>query len=432
MANGPSGVSHGAELQTWKEIARYLSVTPRTAQQWERTRGLPVHRLPGDRAQVYALPGEIEKWKRSVGHWADGTGGTDGTNGGAGGDRRRRARMAAGVAVLVVAGALSWALLPRGAVAGFETTATVFAALDARGQTLWRFPLPAGSHFMLDGTSLKPMVQMGDLDGDGRPDFLIATEADEPAPERSGALLAISSEGRLRWSFAAGRAVRSRVEAFPPPYRVRDFGVLPARDGIGARVVVTSSQQVHYANQVAVLEAGTGALVREYWHSGALLNLLVHDGDGDGREEVYLGGIHNSSKQAVLVVLDPETMEGASAEENPDYQIEGMTPGRERARVFFPASCHTRALGRYNQVAAVQPAGGEIEVRVIDPIDAVEFAGFHYYLRPDLSLARMVEGDNYASLHGGLRRAGMADHEWDEKERAAKRAIRVVRPGPRG
>ncbi|HOI56276.1 MAG TPA: hypothetical protein PLP01_13580, partial [Phycisphaerae bacterium] len=57
-------------------------------------------------------------------------------------------------------------------------------------------------------------------------DFLIATEADEPAPERSGALLAISSEGRLRWSFAAGRAVRSRVEAFPPPYRVRDFGVL--------------------------------------------------------------------------------------------------------------------------------------------------------------------------------------------------------------
>ena len=241
----------------------------------------------GDRAQVYALPGEIEKWKRSVGHWADGTGGTDGTNGGPGGPAAT-ARMAAGVAVLVVAGPWAGRCFLAGG-GGLRDDSDGVCGTGRAGQRCGG-SLLTGSHFMLDGTSLKPMVQMGDLDGDGRPDFLIATEADEPAPERSGALLAISSEGRLRWSFAAGRAVRSRVEAFPPPYRVRDFGVLPARDGIGARVVVTSSQQVHYANQVAVLEAGTGALVREYWHSGALLNLLVHDGDGDGREEVYLGG----------------------------------------------------------------------------------------------------------------------------------------------
>jgi hypothetical protein len=53
------------ELCSWKEIASYLGVGVRTAQLWERDRGLPVRRLPGPRGQVRALVSEIEEWKRS-------------------------------------------------------------------------------------------------------------------------------------------------------------------------------------------------------------------------------------------------------------------------------------------------------------------------------------------------------------------------------
>ena len=40
-------------LAGWKEIARHLGVSVRAAQQWERTRGLPVHRLPGGRGAAF-------------------------------------------------------------------------------------------------------------------------------------------------------------------------------------------------------------------------------------------------------------------------------------------------------------------------------------------------------------------------------------------
>lgn len=51
-------------LESWKEIAAYLGRDDRTAKRWEKTRGLPVHRLPGVRSGVFAFPEEIERWQR--------------------------------------------------------------------------------------------------------------------------------------------------------------------------------------------------------------------------------------------------------------------------------------------------------------------------------------------------------------------------------
>lgn len=54
-------------LRSWKEIAAYLGVTVRTAQLWERQRGLPVRRLPGGRGGVSASPVELDEWRSSAG-----------------------------------------------------------------------------------------------------------------------------------------------------------------------------------------------------------------------------------------------------------------------------------------------------------------------------------------------------------------------------
>jgi Tol biopolymer transport system component len=52
-------------LNSWKEIAAYLDRDVRTVMRWERSNGLPVHRLPGGpKAGVYALRSEIEMWRR--------------------------------------------------------------------------------------------------------------------------------------------------------------------------------------------------------------------------------------------------------------------------------------------------------------------------------------------------------------------------------
>lgn len=56
----------GEQLLTWKEVSSYLKHDVRTVQRWERSRGLPVHRLPGgSRRSIYALTSELDAWAAS-------------------------------------------------------------------------------------------------------------------------------------------------------------------------------------------------------------------------------------------------------------------------------------------------------------------------------------------------------------------------------
>jgi len=52
-------------LKTWKEIAGYLGVSIRTAQNWECEKSLPIRRLVGDKSQVWALRDELDRWRVS-------------------------------------------------------------------------------------------------------------------------------------------------------------------------------------------------------------------------------------------------------------------------------------------------------------------------------------------------------------------------------
>jgi hypothetical protein len=51
-------------LNGWKEIGAYLGKSARTVQRWEKTLGLPVHRLaagPGE--SVFAFQAELDDWR---------------------------------------------------------------------------------------------------------------------------------------------------------------------------------------------------------------------------------------------------------------------------------------------------------------------------------------------------------------------------------
>ncbi|MCC6586429.1 MAG: hypothetical protein IT168_06900 [Bryobacterales bacterium] len=52
-------------LYGWKEIGNYLGRDQRTVQLWEKKRGLPVHRVEGEKSVVWADPNELESWLRN-------------------------------------------------------------------------------------------------------------------------------------------------------------------------------------------------------------------------------------------------------------------------------------------------------------------------------------------------------------------------------
>lgn len=63
----------GRRIESWKAIARYLDRDVRSVQRWERERGLPVHRMPGEKGAVFAYEGELERWRHSRGEDGDST-----------------------------------------------------------------------------------------------------------------------------------------------------------------------------------------------------------------------------------------------------------------------------------------------------------------------------------------------------------------------
>ena len=66
VAEAGAGVRPEGDLNTWKEIAAYLGVSPRTAQLWEKSLGLPGKRYPGVRGRVVASAAELKEWKQRV------------------------------------------------------------------------------------------------------------------------------------------------------------------------------------------------------------------------------------------------------------------------------------------------------------------------------------------------------------------------------
>lgn len=53
-------------LASWKEIGAYLGCEVRTAQRWERTEGLPIHRhVHGKGSSIYAYTAELDAWRES-------------------------------------------------------------------------------------------------------------------------------------------------------------------------------------------------------------------------------------------------------------------------------------------------------------------------------------------------------------------------------
>jgi excisionase family DNA binding protein len=412
-------------LCSWKEIASYLGVSVRTAQGWERERGLPVTRMPGGRSQVRASAAALDAWKSSAVAPAEGNGSGIVVAGpplpAVGSSSRPRGALLGAVALVVVLlGGAAWLFLARPAVpAAYRLEQNTLVITDARGREMWRkaFANLARSDYENDRS-----VRFVDLDGDGQTEVLVVGHGQQQAETP---LICYAHDGTERWRFVPGRTVRTATETFGPPFHIQNFAVTRVGQQHALRIVVTSQHYLYYPTQVALL-APDGRVLREYWHSGGLANLLVTDLAGDGMNRILLGGVHNATKTATLVVLDPETMSGASVEENPAYQLQGFAPGVEVARLLFPRSCMNKFLEPFLTVGALWREPSEIDIEVLHRLPPNAGASVFYHLSPDLSLKSMTVGSSFERSHAELFVTHVLDHALSATEAAAFRNIRYL------
>ena len=414
------------ELHSWKEIARHLGVSVRTAQAWEHVRALPVQRLRGPRGRVSASVAELDAWRanevarpttvvESNGFESGQPVKDDPANTPAESPRGRPlGRFLLGVPLVAAAVVLATFLrgLP-GSPTAYRVESNAFVALDSHSRESWRKPFPS---LCTECYTHRELVWMGELDGERAVLFAAVSSRREDQP----VLVCYTAGGRERWRFTPGRTVHTRAESFQPPFGVSRF--LVGRFGREGKmgILVTGFHYLYYPCQVALLSTD-GRVLREYWHSGHLNHAIVLDGG----TRVLLGGVNNAAKAATLVSLDPDTMNGASVEQDLDYQLEGFAPGAELARLIFPRSDLNKRLEPYVIMDSLWKRGEEVTALINQRLPP-RSADLYYHFNLDLTLRTMVVGSGFEQNHAELFANRVLDHGLNPGEIGELRQLRVV------
>lgn len=409
------------KLTSWKEIGAYLGVTARTAQVWEKQRGLPVQRLPGARSRVEADVRALDEWRNSE---------TKGLAELAGQEPRRirwSVIAACGAALVLVLALVGGVLrtMRRPHPAAVRVMGNTVTALDSDDRVLWRRVFPyvlSPGEYLPVHTDSNRWAWFGDLDGDGRTEvLLVATALSE---EGTAPLVCFSDDGEERWRYSTTRVVASAREQFAARYGVDAVLPVPAANGRPGRVYLTSNHYRWFPSQVVRLSA-RGALEKEYWHSGQLHQIALRR--HGGREELLVGGINQRHKQATVVVLDAEEFGGASDEEGAEvHQILAGGKAREVMRLLLPASCASRTQNPYNWVQALTVRPGLVEVSTWEDRDS-NVVALHVF-NDGFTMHDVTFSDKYRLLHQELERKGRVDHAYNDTEVELVRQCRFLVP----
>ncbi|MCC6394328.1 MAG: helix-turn-helix domain-containing protein [Bryobacterales bacterium] len=422
-----------SELCSWKEIASYLGVSVKTAQLWERDRGLPVHRPAGPGGQVRAFAAELDAWRTRASARpetpavlaVESTAAAETEPGAEPAVLTPSARVPRSLmrfvwlaAIPLVIGVIllvSFVHRRSAIPADYRFESHAFVVFDARGQELWHreFRSRLEPQQGPGGTPAARTAQFRDLDGDGVPEVLFVQQpVDAFDPDR--ALWCFTARGELRWRFQTRRRLRTQDKEFTPLFRVLQVAVGPIVRGGPTKVIVASIQVPWWATQIAVLDQN-GHLEREYWHSGALYTLELGDANNDGKAELYAGGINNARKQATLIVLDPERMQGASKEGDAAFQLLDQLPPVETARLFFPRTC-TSTEQPYTAVRQLAVVDGHIIAEVWEHPYGPNAPSVFYTLSPSLQTVDVAVSDRFRVVHEQLQAAKAITHALTKAE----------------
>ncbi len=271
-----------SELNSWKEIAARLDVSVRTAQLWEKERGLPVRRLPGPRGRVFVVVDDLEKWLLAA--EADGlreSAELSSENG--------RGKLGSTTGRFALTGRLSTALGLLAAVA-LAAAYVMGAAAPDPAERVARIEFyiqpdatPIGSRpditlFAEDGERIRVLhfanaVTDATLttDHQGRQQILVGLGVGDDL--RKGHLALVDTNGEEIWARDMVDPDR-RTGLVSAGYEHGDFlevtDILPTTLQEERVVAVVAQDDYFFASRVTLLSQDDGETIADYWHGGGL------------------------------------------------------------------------------------------------------------------------------------------------------------------
>ena len=431
-------------LNGWKDIAAYVGKSVRSAQRWERELGLPTHRINTPDGQiVYARRSEIDAWRARMDRKPRGraamaaaedppaevsppTVGPPGPRGFLG---RGIGWWLAGVTIVGLAAwglSLVWSPPAHAALATLQLVGRNLEARDASGQVLWTHRFDSDVHIIKEthiGPSSESLVSAteGDVDGDGRQDYLVAVRSGSSPRDPAGrgdTLYAFSSDGRTLWRVSGDRTLVCGGEAYTGPWQLGP--VLVSHDEASHRVWVAFKHHTWWPSFVVeVLRDGTQ--VPRYVQSGWIMALAQWT-TPTGRWGVA-GGVLNELAGASIAFFDLDGDETRLPAGDPRFSCDVSSTRTPDRVVLFPnfevPQTEGNAYVIVNQIAIV-----DADLRV--EVDASRVTST---VAADGRVRSLDFTDRYWFLHQELERQGRITHAADAcPERAQPKELRYWTP----
>lgn len=331
-------------LESWKEIADFLNKDTRTCQRWERELGLPIHRLDGSsKARVFAYPDEIEVWlkEKQVNNNQISQTFLSG--------KLKFLLIPTAIMILIIAALLSGIFRSAREPVNFQIQESRLLTLDREGKQIWEYDTGIENllndrvyryHFQAKSPSIEndrsydqPYLMFVDLDHNGSQEVLFSIQTRDEVNE--GKLICFDSRGKILWTFNTGRPLQFGGKSYSQEFRIHGLRIKDWDQDGKDEVLVVSNHFYRFPCQVTLLDF-QGQKKGEYWHSGYLTDYEFIDLDDDNQYEIILAGGNNEWNTPVCLVLDPARMNGASAQQDQEYILQGMEKGRELYYLRFP------------------------------------------------------------------------------------------------
>lgn len=423
-------------LDSWKEIADYLGRDVRTVRRWEKTTGLPVRRVGGDRGRsAFAFRSEIDAWLRradvaaaSSPLPADPEPGpvpvpllaTDGSR------RSHPLRWTAIASIALVLVLIAWrfpALLSGKAVTTVQMTSTAIVAAGANGRERWRHALPANERIAHPNGRL-------DLPAEvlrGHSGVLAATaygirNGDDAI--RSGTLFWLAADGALLKTFTFEDRTQFESGTYTSPWSITDYRVDGNPDA--RRIAVAAHHYQWWPSLVTILDGAwnrRGTFVNAGWIE------RVHWLSPD---RLVVAGFFNPLDGGMVALLDANAIDGQSppAPGGEGFRCTACGPATPIRYVVLPRSEVNRAGPFPFNRAILQVTGDRLVLRTVEmPSTGADAADALYEFSPSLTLLRAGYSDRYWDAHRALEARGQIDHPRERcPDRNGPRAFRVWEP----
>jgi len=167
---------------------------------------------------------------------------------------------------------------------------------------------------------------------------------------------------------------------------------------------------------VLKIEARNGNSLAEYWHPGYITVLNHKDIDGDGLQEIFLGGVNNGYRLGALVVLDPREISG-HAPGTASYIPENVQRAAEKYYLLIPRNDLQKvAVENSGRVAEINfPSDGSIRIGTGESMGPDRVYGPIYYFDSHMRIMKLLPESEFEALHHRLEAEGKLTRKLDEQ-----------------